>query len=78
MFYGGCAGSTGGGMKQLRFLLLIKQSGAEIKRLIFPHAVLPVRVNERIVPSEVLTQCVRFLLLFHRYICKLSPALCLH
>ena len=36
MFYGGCAGSTGGGMKQVRFLLLIKQSGAEIKRLIFP------------------------------------------
>ena len=36
MFYGGCAGSTGGGIKQVRFLLLIKQSGAEIKRLIFP------------------------------------------
>ncbi len=64
MFYGGCAGSTGGGMKQLRFLLLIKQSGAEIKRLIFPHAVLPVRVNERIVPSEVLTHVLGFFFFF--------------
>ena len=64
MFYGGCAGSTGGGMKQLRFLLLIKQSGAEIKRLIFPHAVLPVRVNDRVVPSEVLTHILGFFFFF--------------
>lgn len=64
MFYGGCAGSTGGGMKQLRFLLLIKQSGAEIKRLIFPHAVLPVRVNDRIVPPEVLTNVLGFFFFF--------------
>ncbi len=64
MFYGGCAGSTGGGMKQLRFLLLIKQSGAEIKRLIFPHAVLPVRVNDRVVPPEVLTHVLGFFFFF--------------
>ena len=64
MFYGGCAGSTGGGMKQIRFLLLIKQSGAEIKRLIFPHAVLPVRVNDRVVPSEVLTHVLGFFFFF--------------
>ena len=64
MFYGGCAGSTGGGMKQVRFLLLIKQSGAEIKRLIFPHAVLPIRVNERIVPREVMTNILGFFFFF--------------
>ena len=64
MFYGGCAGSTGGGIKQLRFLLLIKQSGAEIKRLIFPHAVLPVRVNDRVVPPEVLTHILGFFFFF--------------
>ena len=64
MFYGGCAGSTGGGMKQIRFLLLIKQSGAEIKRLIFPHAILPVRVNDRVVPSEVLTHVLGFFFFF--------------
>ena len=64
MFYGGCAGSTGGGMKQVRFLLLIKQSGAEIKRLIFPHAVLPIRVNERVVPREVMTNVLGFFFFF--------------
>lgn len=64
MFYGGCAGSTGGGMKQIRFLLLIKQSGAEIKRLIFPHAVLPVRVNDRAVPPEVMTNVLGFFFFF--------------
>lgn len=64
MFYGGCAGSTAGGMKQVRFLLLIKQSRAEIKRLIFPHAVLPIRVNERIVPREVMTNVLGFFFFF--------------
>ncbi len=64
MFYGGCAGSTGGGMKQVRFLLLIKQSGAEIKRLIFPHAVLPIRVNDRVVPPEVMTNVLGFFFFF--------------
>ena len=64
MFYGGCAGSTGGGMKQVRFLLLIKQSGAEIKRLLFPHAVLPIRMNDRIVPSEVMTNVLGFFFFF--------------
>ncbi len=64
MFYGGCAGSTGGGMKQIRFLLLIQQSRAEIKRLIFPHAVLPIRVNEKVVPSEVMTNVLGFFFFF--------------
>ena len=64
MFYGGCAGSTGGGMKQVRFLLLIKQSVAEIKRLMFPHAVLPIRVNDRVVPPEVMTNVLGFFFFF--------------
>ena len=64
MFYGGCAGSTSGGMKQVRFLLFIKQSGAEIKRLIFPHAVLPIRVNDRAVPPEVMTNVLGFFFFF--------------
>ena len=64
MFYGGCAGSTAGGMKQVRFLLLIRQSGAEIKRLIFPHAVLPIRVNDRVVPPEVMTNVLGFFFFF--------------
>ena len=60
MFFGGCAGSTGGGMKQVRFLLLIKQGYHEIKHLIIPHAVLPVKLNGRIVPRGVMTNILGF------------------
>jgi trk system potassium uptake protein TrkH len=55
-FVGGCAGSTGGGIKVIRFLLLIKQGLREINRLIHPSAQLPVRmggksVNHRVVDA---------------------------
>ena len=64
MFFGGCAGSTAGGMKLMRFLLLIKQGYVEIKRLILPHAVLPVKVGDRVVPPEVMTNVLGFFFLF--------------
>ena len=60
MCFGGCAGSTGGGMKQVRFLLLMKQGYHEIKHLIIPHAILPVKLNGRIVPSGVMTNVLGF------------------
>ncbi len=55
-FIGGCAGSTGGGIKVIRFLLLIKQGVREIERLIHPNAQIPVRlggksINHRIVDA---------------------------
>jgi trk system potassium uptake protein TrkH len=52
-FVGGCAGSTGGGIKVIRFLLLIKQGLREIDRLIHPNAQLPVRVGGRSVNHRV-------------------------
>ncbi len=64
MFFGGCAGSTGGGMKHVRLLLLIKQGYVEIKRLILPHAVLPVKLGDRVVPQEVMTNILGFFFLF--------------
>ena len=45
LFVGGCAGSTGGGIKIVRHLLLIKNSLLELRRLIHPRAVIPVRFN---------------------------------
>ena len=64
MFFGGCAGSTTGGLKQIRFLLLIKQGYVEIKRFILPNAVLPVKVGDRVVPQEVMTNVLGFFFLF--------------
>ena len=53
-FTGACAGSTGGGMKAIRVLLIWKQGLREVHRLIHPHAMFPVKVNHRQVPSEVM------------------------
>jgi trk system potassium uptake protein TrkH len=44
-FVGGCAGSTGGGIKVIRFLLLIKQGAREMARLLHPNAQIPIRVG---------------------------------
>jgi trk system potassium uptake protein TrkH len=51
---GACAGSTGGGLKVIRVLLIVKQGFREIERLIHPNAVLPVKLGEERVPDRVL------------------------
>ena len=53
-FIGGCAGSTGGGMKVIRVLLIYKQGIREIHRLIHPNAIIPVKINKRPVNDRVL------------------------
>jgi trk system potassium uptake protein TrkH len=52
-FIGGCAGSTGGGMKVIRFLLLVKQGHRETMRLIHPNAQIPVKVGNKPMPDRV-------------------------
>ncbi|MEL0166572.1 MAG: TrkH family potassium uptake protein [Pseudomonadaceae bacterium] len=52
-FIGACAGSTGGGMKVIRVLLLYKQGSREIKRLLHPHGVFPVKLGNSPVPDRV-------------------------
>jgi trk system potassium uptake protein TrkH len=52
-FIGGCAGSTGGGMKVIRFVLLIKQGHREIMRLVHPNAQIPVKIGQKPMPDRV-------------------------
>ena len=52
-FIGGSAGSTGGGMKVIRFLLLFKQGVREINRLVHPNALIPVKVGNKAMPERV-------------------------
>lgn len=52
-FIGGCAGSTAGGMKVIRVLLLFKQGNREIYRLIHPSAKLSIKINRKPVPEQV-------------------------
>ena len=53
-FVGGCAGSTGGGIKVIRVLLLYKQAIREIKRLIHPSAIIPIKLGDKPVAESVL------------------------
>ncbi|KPK95590.1 potassium transporter, partial [bacterium SM23_31] len=64
MFVGGCAGSTGGSMKIVRIMLLIKYGFAELKKVIHPDAVILIRFNGNPVSSEVITKILSFFLLF--------------
>jgi len=52
-FIGGCASSTAGGMKVIRFLLLFKQGMREIMRLIHPNAIITIKVNKKRLPENV-------------------------
>ena len=63
MFFGGCAGSTGGGMKIIRLYILIKFVIAEIRRLMHPKAVIPVRVGNIVIPRDIVRNILGFLAL---------------
>ena len=52
-FVGGCSGSTGGGMKVIRIILILKQGMREIMRLIHPNAVIAVKVGKVSVPDSI-------------------------
>jgi len=52
-FIGGCAGSTGGGMKVIRFLLLTKQGMREISKLVHPNAQIPVKIGGKVLSDRV-------------------------
>ncbi|NDY93974.1 TrkH family potassium uptake protein [Ideonella livida] len=59
-----CAGSTGGGIKLVRSLLLMKQAQREFTRIVHPRAVVPVTLGERVVPPEVLASLQGFMLIY--------------
>ncbi len=52
-FVGGCAGSTAGGMKVVRWLLLYRQGVREIRRLVHPSAEIPVKLGDKAVSARV-------------------------
>lgn len=53
-FIGGCSGSTSGGLKQLRILMVVKQGGREMYNLLHPHGIRHVKVGGRTVPDSVM------------------------
>ena len=53
-FVGGCGGSTAGGMKMMRVLLLVRQGTLEVRRLIHPHAYQPLRLGRRVIDDRLM------------------------
>jgi len=53
-FIGGCSGSTGGGIKVIRILLLVKQGMRELRRLVHPNAQIAVKIGKKAMPEKVI------------------------
>jgi len=61
---GGCAGSTAGGMKVMRWLLVFRQGIVELKRLVHPSAEIPVKLAGRAVPQRVISGVAGFFAMY--------------
>ena len=68
MFIGACAGSTGGGIKVSRFIVLIKTVGKEIHSYIHPRSVKKIKIEGKPVEHDVVRSinvyCITFFLIF--------------
>ncbi|UCH11694.1 MAG: TrkH family potassium uptake protein [Fidelibacterota bacterium] len=63
-FVGGSAGSTGGSIKVIRILVVLKYTVAEVRKLIHPHAIIPVKVGDHTIPDEVVRNTLGFLVFY--------------
>lgn len=64
MVMGACAGSTTGGLKCIRMVILTKVSRNEFKHIIHPNAVLPVRINKQVIPPTIVSTVLAFCFLY--------------
>ncbi len=62
--FAGCAGSTSGGIKMVRMVLLLKQARHELVRIVHPRAVSPVKVDGQVVPQQVISMVLAFMLVY--------------
>jgi len=64
MFVGGSAGSTGGGMKVIRLMLLLKFAYNELTRLLHPNAIVAVKVGDQIIDRKILVNVAGFFIIY--------------
>ncbi|NDV79612.1 TrkH family potassium uptake protein [Dysgonomonas sp. 511] len=64
MLFCACAGSTSGGIKIVRIIVLFKNAINEFKRQVHPNAILPVRLNGQVVPIDIVTKILAFMFLY--------------
>ena len=64
MFVGGCAGSTGGGMKVVRLTVLLKVGMNEMRRFIHPKGIFPLRINGEVIKKDIVYSIAGFVMLY--------------
>jgi trk system potassium uptake protein TrkH len=69
MFTGGMAGSASGGIKAIRLLIITRISKTEVRKLIHPNAYLPVRIDQKKVPSNIVYNLLIFIVLYFISVC---------
>ena len=73
MFLGAMGGSTSGGMKIARILLLIKSALTEIRRMLHARAIIPIKIGKRIISDEIVRNTLGFSLIYicfyHHFTC---------
>jgi trk system potassium uptake protein len=67
-----CAGSTGGGIKMIRFLILLKQAKRELVRIVHPKVVAPVKFGRQVIENNVIYAILAFMLMYGGTIVALS------
>ena len=63
MFVGACAGSTSGSVKMIRIMVLFKKAYREIRKIIYPRVVMPLRVDNKAVDEDAISSITSFFLL---------------
>lgn len=63
-FIGGCSGSTGGGIKVIRWVILGKQLNNETKQMLHPHGVFTIQLNKRVCRKEIIFTVTSFFVLY--------------
>jgi trk system potassium uptake protein TrkH len=65
-------GSTGGGMKMFRTLMLVQQARREMKQIVHPSAVIPIRVGGQVIPERIAASVLAFIFLYFQTIAVLT------
>jgi len=64
MFTGGCIGSTAGGIKMVRHLIFLKNIRLEFRRLLHPNAIIPIKLNGKTLPLEIIYNILAFFMIY--------------
>jgi trk system potassium uptake protein TrkH len=76
MCIGGCSGSTAGGVKVIRLLILWKQTGIEVKRILYPHGVFAIILNKKEGARDVVYGVAGFVFLYAALVLAVTLRMC--